>query len=236
MILSHRHKFIYIKGRKVASTSIEIALSRVCGPDDIITPITPADERQRLQARNYSNNPKAEARWLRRVERGSDKVAKPAKFYNHMSLTEVIDLVGDLSDYQVLFAERSPYAKVLSCLNWRHGRRQYDGQQLKVGDAANLLSDFRESMKRPRNIDLYRMADGSLPSTGWRFESLPASVNAFIEGLGYPPAEFPSAKRGIMADAVDIHDWFGPAQLEMINEYFADEFEAFGYPMVVPQG
>ena len=44
MIVSHRHRFIFIKTRKTASTSIEIALSQFCGPEDIITPIHPDDE------------------------------------------------------------------------------------------------------------------------------------------------------------------------------------------------
>ena len=39
MIVSHRHRFIFIKTRKTASTSIQIALSEFCGPDDILTPI-----------------------------------------------------------------------------------------------------------------------------------------------------------------------------------------------------
>ena len=48
MILSVRHKFIFIKGMKVAGTSVEMALAPLCGPDDIVTPISPIDEMERL--------------------------------------------------------------------------------------------------------------------------------------------------------------------------------------------
>lgn len=44
MIVSHAHKFIFLKTRKVAGTSMEIALSRYVGPDDIVTPISEEDE------------------------------------------------------------------------------------------------------------------------------------------------------------------------------------------------
>ena len=44
MIISHKHKFIFLKTVKTAGTSIEIALSKYCGPDDIITPASPEDE------------------------------------------------------------------------------------------------------------------------------------------------------------------------------------------------
>ena len=41
MIISHKLKVIYIKLIKVAGSSFEIALSKYCGPDDILTPIYP---------------------------------------------------------------------------------------------------------------------------------------------------------------------------------------------------
>jgi len=47
MIISHKHRFVFIKTRKTAGTSMEIALSKYCGPDDIITPISPNDESTR---------------------------------------------------------------------------------------------------------------------------------------------------------------------------------------------
>lgn len=39
MIISYRHKFIFIRPRKVAGTSVEIVLSRSCGDDDVIVPL-----------------------------------------------------------------------------------------------------------------------------------------------------------------------------------------------------
>ena len=37
MIISHKHKFIFVKTRKTAGTSVQEALERICGPDDIVT-------------------------------------------------------------------------------------------------------------------------------------------------------------------------------------------------------
>ena len=38
MIISHKHKFIFLKTRKTAGTSVQIALSGICDQDlDIIT-------------------------------------------------------------------------------------------------------------------------------------------------------------------------------------------------------
>ena len=81
MIASHRHRFIFLKTRKTAGTSVEIALSKVCGPDDIITEISPEDEALRRAAggvapQNFESPPLAR------------------KAYNHMGAKAVRDLIG----------------------------------------------------------------------------------------------------------------------------------------------
>ena len=48
MIVSHAKKLIFVKTRKTSGTSMEVSLSQVCGPDDIITPISFEDELVRL--------------------------------------------------------------------------------------------------------------------------------------------------------------------------------------------
>ena len=40
MIISHKHKFIFIHTNKCAGTSVEVSLSSICGSDDIIGPVT----------------------------------------------------------------------------------------------------------------------------------------------------------------------------------------------------
>ena len=43
LIISHRHRFIFIRTIKTASTTVEIFLRHYCGPDDVVTPLY-ADE------------------------------------------------------------------------------------------------------------------------------------------------------------------------------------------------
>jgi hypothetical protein len=51
MIVSHEHKFIFLKTKKTAGTSIELALSELCGTDDVIAPLTEIDEARRAGGR-----------------------------------------------------------------------------------------------------------------------------------------------------------------------------------------
>ncbi len=124
MILSHKHKFIFIKTAKTAGTSIEVFLSRHCDPKDIVTPIAPPVEGH--QPRNYEGfiNPIPEI-----LERPGKffsalrhTIISRDKFYNHMPASEVRSRVpADVwSSYFKFCVERNPWDKVLSHYHiWR---------------------------------------------------------------------------------------------------------------------
>jgi hypothetical protein len=245
MILSHKHKFVFIKGHKVASTSCEIALSQICGPDDVITPITPIDEKARAAsggaARNYSNDLESERLHAEagavesRVESGT--VIRKGKFRNHMSLRKVQENVDGVEDYRLLFVERNPYEKVLSLANWRRGRRAYwKGNALPQSsdglvEQVNKLIESGEILS-VLNIDLYKDESGKIRSRGWRFETLAAEITAFFEELGVGPVELPHAKAGIGIKAAEVAELLEPGQIAYIGEQFAEEFDTFGYQRI----
>ena len=41
MIVSHKHRFVFVKTRKTGGSSIEHALSEFCGGGDVLTPLPP---------------------------------------------------------------------------------------------------------------------------------------------------------------------------------------------------
>src|SRR5438552_19056899 len=97
MILSHKYRFIFIKTAKTAGTSIEVFLSRHCGPQDIVTPIAPPLEGH--QPRNYEGFPNPIAETLERP--GSlfsalhHTLTTGTQFYHPMPAREVKDPVPD---------------------------------------------------------------------------------------------------------------------------------------------
>ena len=90
MIISHAHKFIFVKTKKTAGTSIEIFLAPHCGPDDVLTPIDPPDPRHTAQ--------------------------NDDGFGPHFAARKIRSLVGpDLwNEYTTFCVDRNPWDKMVS--------------------------------------------------------------------------------------------------------------------------
>ncbi|HTZ71456.1 MAG TPA: hypothetical protein VMB71_12450 [Acetobacteraceae bacterium] len=244
MILSKKYKFIFIKGRKVAGTSVEIALSGVCGPDDIITPITPVDERARMAygggARNYGEDRETELAYLRLIAAAnSDELGRinllKGRYRHHMSLREVAQAHGDISGFRIVCVERNPYAKLISWANWKVAKAHYlVGGGLRAEEGllrAYLAASLADgTAAEARNIDLYRDANGHLGVEVLHYERLARDFACFVKSLGIASVpELPHAKQGMSASSETAADFFPPGHRRIINEMFAEEFAAFGY-------
>jgi hypothetical protein len=252
MIFSLRNKLLFIKGRKVGGTSLEMALSSICGDEDIITPITPVDERERyeLTGRMAQNFGIESERYLAFVETIQDSSAgkwltakTPAgKYYNHMPLREIVRSLGAIpDDFRIICVERSPYYKVMSLANWTSNSATYRG----TGAIANVEVDGiraeidqlldSDQIRKVYNRNLYIDTNDRVRPEILKFENLACEYQRLMRELGTAqPVPLPHAKKGLESERFDVAACLRRDQIEKINRIFDREFEDFGYATFAP--
>ncbi len=227
MIVSHAHRFIFIKTEKTAGTSIEIALSKFCGPDDIITPISEEDEALRRELgyrgpQNYLAKPweYGPQDWVRLAVKREPK----ARFYNHAPASHIKPRVGDdiWRSYFKFCFERNPWDRLISAYYW------------KGGDERRSLSDFIQSNKvlslKRRGIDAYTIDGQIAVDRVCRHEALGEEMEAVRQRLGLPePLNIPRAKSHTRRDKRHYRDVLSEADRTRIAQVFAPEIALMGY-------
>jgi hypothetical protein len=227
MILSHKHKFIFIKTAKTAGTSIEVFLSRHCGPKDTVTPIAPPVEGH--QPRNYEGfiNPIPEI-----LERPGKlfsalrhAITSREKFYRHMPACEVRKRVPGRvwNSYFKFCVERNPWDKVLSHY-YMHAARE--GGSL-------LLDEYLARGRFPLNDFRYTDRSGSkiIVDRVLRYENLLAELGEVFSQLGIPfdGTLGVAAKSEYRSDRRPYQQVFNDEQRKIVEKAFAKEIELHGY-------
>jgi hypothetical protein len=228
MILSHKYKFIFIKTNKTAGTSVEIALSKFLGDDDVITPIVEEDEQTRSDLgyrgpRNYL----APAREynLRSMASLVFKGKKQPRFYNHIPAWKVKARVGEQvwNDYYKFCFERNPWDRVISHYYWL-----YKSEPRPAIREYLQSSDVRK-LKR-RGIELYTIDGQVAVDKVCRFEDLAEELEIIRKQVGIPEElELPHAKSKFREDKRSYHDILDEEGRATIAELFRQEIAICGY-------
>jgi len=137
LIISHKHKFIFIKPQKTAGTSVELLLSRICGPDDIITPLGYDPDphvRKKHQAKAPQNyyRPKPFKHWqMNEFFWFLTKGRKPnLNYWEHLPADRIREYVGEKiwNSYLKISIVRNPWDHAVSMFEWmsKFGFEQVD--------------------------------------------------------------------------------------------------------------
>lgn len=220
MIVCHRHKFIFIRTRKTAGTSIEIYLSSRVGSDAIITPVSPRDELIRrefggLAPRNYMES------GLQNPVLASPGPGPGVRFYNHIPADQARSRLGEAtwSSYFKFCVERNPWDKVVSRY-WHRCRttpRPTLDQFIRSGEAFDCV-----------NFGLYSSHGRPLVDRIIRYEHLPSEFSDICESLGISQGgELPMAKAQFRKRNVPVR--ISSRSDRMVARGFADEIAQHGY-------
>lgn len=238
MIISHRHKFIFIKNRKVAGTSVELALQAICGENDILTPDhihTTEHDVLKPYAKNYegrfnpigeifqSPGPYTTARVVR------DFWKRP-KFYNHIRASSVrARIPREIWDSYYKFTfERNPWDKALSFYYW-FGRNK----------ALPSFNDFIQNHRNFGTIDQtlptdwtrYTLQDTVIVDDVFDYNNIEQNLKKALRNAFVPAEQIEGISLSNQKGSLRQHD---PILLEkktdqIIQRYFAKEIEHFPF-------
>lgn len=229
MILSHAHKFIYIKTYKTGSTSVEAALSAVCGPDDVITEASEQLRGVRQKpAQNYRiEHPAKPARplWKTLLGRPERHYHPSVGYYEHMPAWRVRTYAGEdvWRRYYKFSFERNPWDRQVS---WYHYKTKS-----KAAAAKPSFDAFNRDRRRAfvENWSLYTEADAiSLDFVG-RYESLDDDFARVLAAIGLTgKVELPRAN--VSRDRKGSYrDYYTEASKALVADWYAPEIRHFGY-------
>jgi len=226
MIISHRHKFIFNKTHKTAGTSIEIALSGICGDKDVITPITPEDQkvREELGFRGPQNIHVPITNYSFRELLLSAIYRKRKKYRRHMSCEDIKQNVSKSiwDSYFKFSIVRNPYDRMVSLYYWRGGDKEF-------GSIYKFLNS--DKLNRFHSFEKYSIDGEIAVDKVYRFENLGYFLQDLSQQLKLKePLKLPDYKAKSHTRKVkDYRDVLDEKSITIIQNLFAREFEHYGY-------
>ena len=227
MIISHRHRFIFVKTHKTAGSSLEVALARECGDDDIVSHMEDniASGLPRHYGPTSALGPLYNRHKLVRklVSRHSPLLG--AFYYEHMAARRIRELIGqDIWDSYFTFCfERNPWDKVVSYYLWKK-----HGQQKPMLPFDEYIA--RKPHRLPRDSDLYWDDGGVMVDRGFEFRNLSAALAELRERLGLAlPEPLPREKTGVAVERRPYVEYYSDRSREAVADLFQREINLMGY-------
>lgn len=232
MLLSHEHNFIFIKTRKTAGTSVEIALSRAMGLMDIVTPLGAKDEATRvLEGRRPQNfhainavDPGFEMTDRKQAEAFAHANQKTHRlretFYNHMTAVEVRRTIGVpmWRKYHSFCIERIPFDRLISYYYFRQTARKWVDM--------SFSEYIRQEDPRMGNLWMYTAPSGVIVNDIIPYHNLAPCLEQKMQELGVPFQGLDVfAKSTSRKDKRHWSEVISKADRDYISKTFEAEFE-----------
>lgn len=236
LLLSHEYGFIFIKTRKTAGTSIEIALSRTMGRMDIVTPIHHIDEAIRVMEGGYARNflaieairpgfeimDRDQAQAFAKQNQGNFHIRE--KYFNHMTAMEVRRACGNLTwkRYHTFCVERIPYDRLISSYHFKKTRQS----QLADMSFSEYIRDGDPNLP---NYPMYSGPNGVIVKEIIPYHELAQRLKQRMNERGMPFTGLDvHAKSGIRSDYRHWSEVISRGDRDFISINFEKEFEVLG--------
>ncbi|KKU10932.1 MAG: hypothetical protein UX13_C0001G0023 [Candidatus Woesebacteria bacterium GW2011_GWB1_45_5] len=230
MIISHKYKYIFIKPKKVAGTSVEVSLAKHLGKTDVWPPLTRYSEshdkdKYTISPQNYKG------------------------YYDHLSPLEIKEKTGKKiwSEYFKFTVVRNPWDLVVSSYFWEVNKRVSLTDYLSVLNFKALKDYARDPQKlfltRPKsfrsfvenlpkayiNTDFYFYPNGKPVENFYiRFENLEKDFKRVCKKLKIPYVKLLSLKSKTRKTK-NYAGFYDKRIREIVADIFKKEIKYFNY-------
>lgn len=253
MIISHSHKFIFIKSLKTAGTSIEAALSQHCGGNDVVVPINAfahnRDEKGELVHQGM-NADDVYRKIGQHVDAPTIQARLPAEVWN---------------SYFKFSITRNPWDRALSYFFWDRRKdsainprkRFYHYLGVPFDEFSIIKDQFSQFILNKTwaqgDDDRFNIIDGQhryrVPAEGYlenndrfysindqlcvdfviRYEHLEEDYNELCRRIGIPVTGLPHLKTGIRKQARHFTEYFDNKTRDIVADSHKNDLRFFGY-------
>ena len=222
MIISHTHKYIFIKSRKTAGTSVEAALPHYCSGDDIVTPLG-----------DYQFNRDEKNEWVHQSMNAGE-------FHQHDTALTIKNRVPRelWNNYFKFSITRNPWERVVSDFDWqsRKNPKLVPRKSLfhKLGFPFNELRETRKIFSRyvkgykKTNDNFYIIDDKLCVDYTIRFENLEENLKEICRMIGLPEITLPRLKSGFRK-RFHYTEYYDDESREIVAERHKNDIRLFGY-------
>jgi hypothetical protein len=231
MLISHRHRFVFIKTIKTAGTSVEGLLEPFCCP--------PGHVVQHWTPTLVSEHGVVGRRWPQndRPDYG---------YYNHMPAGAIQKRLPEFEHYTRITCVRDPYDRAISHFHFLHEALPPRGQMPLeeaialhgAGEAEALRARFLSFIEQcSYNESGILCIDGTLAVNRWlRYEALVPDLEQLVADLNLPlagsvAAALPRFKQNRFgrSDLPPLEAYLSPEAVALINARSPLSFSTFGY-------
>lgn len=227
MIISHKHRFIFVHIHKCAGTSITRTLLPFLGSDDLVLGCTP------------------------KYEKLSNESRSKGSVYKHSTAADIREYVGEniWNDYFVFSFVRNPWDVVVSKYFWWHitpGEWDDSAKEKKRMIMSMTFDQYVRQKQFDANFSLAKFlrtddSRGSdrnpFPDIGLigKYESLQRDFSQICRHLGLPQVNLAMANRSVqLRKNRPFATYYNKETKEIVEHAYQDDIRLFGYSFPEP--
>ena len=221
MIISHERRFILVKSRKTASTSIERAIIPQLGRRDVWTPISiPPVAGQNYYSLWPVDVMTAKWEWFRDVA-GRKSRFHHRFYFDHMPLSRIRRTLpaAQFSTYRKFAFDRNPWDFLVSLYAYRRRKPPVAGWD---------FDRFLHEGHIVQNRDLYTENGAVIADRVLRYEDLAAALAEMSAATGLSFDTLPEDKRSYRG-GTDYRSYYSASSRDLVAERWAETIALLGY-------